>query len=416
MVYDGENNRLARIDADGTQNLFVAGHEIVVDTQGVMHATRTYAHNGEMIATRSTDTGLTWIGTTHQGTAAWAISAATLALTYRRQDPFGNERGDAVTWTATQQGFHTGTEDPTGLVSMGARFYDPTTGRFISRDPIRAYTDSQQINGYSYSSNNPINMSDPTGLWSCIDGDCSYHNNDGSLKNEEQCKKTGCGTGQCTKGSCGSTTEQPPMCELYPFCEGEGSGNGTGSSGNGGESNGGLTEEQGERLLEAATLTIADYLAGEEVDPKDLEWAKGILEWSLSLTLAQYGAGGVGVCATVTVQVIAAFSTDKCLMYTTKNGWITSDRLAGGAGLAAGASMTAGLVVTSAESANEIAGIDYYAEFDAGEGVVVGMQSAVSAASDWIISVYAGTGYSVCYYVGACKWSIGVGNSRVGLE
>ncbi|MCC3763010.1 hypothetical protein K3N28_07995 [Glycomyces sp. TRM65418] len=205
MLYDGENNRLGRIDADGTQNLFVGGQEIVVDPQGVVHATRTYSHNGEMVATRSTDTGLTWVGTTHQGTAAWAISAATMVLTYRRQDPFGNTRGESANWTATQQGYHTGTEDPTSLVSMGARFYDPTTGRFISRDPIQAFTDSQQINGYSYSNNNPVNMSDPTGLWSCIDGDCSYHNNDGSLKNKDECKKTGCGTGQCTRGSCGST-------------------------------------------------------------------------------------------------------------------------------------------------------------------------------------------------------------------
>lgn len=167
MIYDGENNRIGRIDADGTQNLFVGGHEIVVDPQGVVHATRTYAHNGEMVATRSTDTGLTWIGTTHQGTAAWAISAATLILTYRRQDPFGNPRGESADWTATQQGFHTGTEDPTGLVSMGARFYDPTTGRFISRDPIMAFVDAQQINGYSYAHNNPINSSDPSGLWDC---------------------------------------------------------------------------------------------------------------------------------------------------------------------------------------------------------------------------------------------------------
>lgn len=177
MLYDGENNRLARIDADGTQNLFVAGHEISVDPQGVVHATRAYSHNGDMVATRSTDTGLTWIGTTHQGTAAWAISAATLALTYRRQDPFGNNRGDAVNWTATQQSFHTGTEDPTGLVSMGARFYDPTTGRFISRDPIMAVSDSQQINGYAYAHNNPINSSDPSGLWDC-DAQCQaqYYN------------------------------------------------------------------------------------------------------------------------------------------------------------------------------------------------------------------------------------------------
>jgi RHS repeat-associated protein len=167
MVYDGENNRIGRIDDDGTQSLFVGGQEIVVDPQGVVHATRTYSHNGEMIATRSTDTGLTWIGTTHMGTATWAISAATMVLTYRRQDPFGNDRGEAVNWTATQQGYHTGTEDPTGLVSMGARFYDPTTGRFISRDPVTAFKDSQQINGYAYAHNNPVNFSDPTGLFDC---------------------------------------------------------------------------------------------------------------------------------------------------------------------------------------------------------------------------------------------------------
>lgn len=167
MVYNAENQRIGRIDADGAQNLFVAGHEITVDPQNIVHAVRTYDHNGEMIATRSTDTGLTWIGTTHQGTAAWAISAATMVLTYRRQDPFGNTRGNAVDWTATQKGFHTGTEDPTDLVSMGARLYDPAVGRFISRDPIMAFVDSQQINGYSYAHNNPINSSDPSGLWDC---------------------------------------------------------------------------------------------------------------------------------------------------------------------------------------------------------------------------------------------------------
>ncbi|GAB3660461.1 hypothetical protein GCM10028833_39820 [Glycomyces tarimensis] len=164
MIYNGANQRIGRIDADGAQNLFVAGHEITVDTQGTKHAVRTYSHNGEMIATRPTDDGLTWIGTTHQGTATWALSATTMILTYRRQDPFGNTRGNAVDWTATQQGFHTGTQDPTGLVSMGARFYDPTTGRFISRGPVQAFTDSQQINGYAYAGNSPVLKSDPTGL------------------------------------------------------------------------------------------------------------------------------------------------------------------------------------------------------------------------------------------------------------
>jgi RHS repeat-associated protein len=45
-----------------------------------------------------------------------------------------------------------------GLVKLGARFYDPVTGRFLSRDPIIGK------NPYAFASNDPINRADPTGL------------------------------------------------------------------------------------------------------------------------------------------------------------------------------------------------------------------------------------------------------------
>ncbi|WP_425315077.1 hypothetical protein [Streptomyces bingchenggensis] len=32
---------------------------------------------------------------------------------------------------------------------MGARDYDPTTGRFLSVDPVMDLTDPQQVNGYT---------------------------------------------------------------------------------------------------------------------------------------------------------------------------------------------------------------------------------------------------------------------------
>lgn len=50
------------------------------------------------------------------------------------------------------------------MIHVGARSYDPSTGRFLSVDPILATGDNQQINGYAYAHNNPVTFTDPTGL------------------------------------------------------------------------------------------------------------------------------------------------------------------------------------------------------------------------------------------------------------
>ncbi|NNM43192.1 MAG: hypothetical protein HKM07_02490 [Chlamydiae bacterium] len=50
--------------------------------------------------------------------------------------------------------------DPTGLIWMGARYYDPTIGRFISQDPIGRPICSDL---YSYANGDPINYYDPDG-------------------------------------------------------------------------------------------------------------------------------------------------------------------------------------------------------------------------------------------------------------
>lgn len=47
---------------------------------------------------------------------------------------------------------------------LRARYYDPLTGRFISKDPVKgALTNPQTQNPYAYALNNPINLSDPSG-------------------------------------------------------------------------------------------------------------------------------------------------------------------------------------------------------------------------------------------------------------
>jgi RHS repeat-associated protein len=53
-----------------------------------------------------------------------------------------------------------------GLIDMGGREYDPRLGRFLSEDPfVAAPLFSESLNRYSYTLNNPLAYTDPSGYW-----------------------------------------------------------------------------------------------------------------------------------------------------------------------------------------------------------------------------------------------------------
>lgn len=159
---DADGSRLIRRDRTGT-TLYLGETELRLDkASGKVEATRYYAHGGQSVAVR-TPAGLTWIASDHNGTASVQVEAATQAVTRRHMTPFGEDRGKAAGPWVGEQHFVGGTKDPTGLVHLGARDYDPSTGRFVSVDPIADFSDAQQINGYAYSNNNPVTFADPDG-------------------------------------------------------------------------------------------------------------------------------------------------------------------------------------------------------------------------------------------------------------
>ena len=61
---------------------------------------------------------------------------------------------------STPVGYENGYTDPTGLVYLINRYYDPSLRQFISVDP--AYSTTHQL--YGYVGENPVNGSDPSGL------------------------------------------------------------------------------------------------------------------------------------------------------------------------------------------------------------------------------------------------------------
>ena len=173
FVYDTTGQRLIRHERD-MSTLYLGRQEIQLNRKtGALTAIRYYTHGGSTIAVR-TGSGLTWVAGDQHGTEQVAIDSAKLTVDKRRFDPFGNPRGTQPTNWPDEKGFVGGTiDDTTGLTHLGARDYDPATGRFISADPIVDPANPQQINAYAYANNNPTTMSDPSGLY-IAEGDYGY--------------------------------------------------------------------------------------------------------------------------------------------------------------------------------------------------------------------------------------------------
>lgn len=166
-VYGVDGTLLLKTTPD--QSVLYAGDtEVTYDkSTSVTAAKRTYDTGLGILAVRHGDQpgDLTFqIADTH-GTAQVSLDATTLAPVYRYETPYGEARGTAPATWPNERGFlNKPADEDTGLTSVGARDYDPTTSRFLSVDPVLDTTSPAQMLGYSYANNNPITYSDPTGL------------------------------------------------------------------------------------------------------------------------------------------------------------------------------------------------------------------------------------------------------------
>ncbi|MEU6416118.1 RHS repeat-associated core domain-containing protein [Streptomyces spiralis] len=167
-VYDSDGNVLLR-KSPTESVLYLDGQEVRKTGPSVL-ATRYYTAGDTTVAMRTADGSggsvLTWLLSDAQSSTQLVIAAVGGTVTRRRYLPFGAPRSSADALpSTTDRGFVGQPEDDsTGLSLLGARMYDPALGRFLSPDPLNKPFSPQELNAYSYSVNNPVNYSDPSGL------------------------------------------------------------------------------------------------------------------------------------------------------------------------------------------------------------------------------------------------------------
>lgn len=164
-LYDANGSQMILRDPDQS-TLYLPGEELVYNkTTQAKTGTRYYSFNGRTLGEQTDLAAPTYLETDLHGTATVAVDSSTFAVTRRSLTAYGSPRGvGAGTWPDSHTFLDKPSDQFSGLIDVGAREYDPVTGRFISMDPVFQPGDPQTIGGYGYAANDPVNVSDPTGL------------------------------------------------------------------------------------------------------------------------------------------------------------------------------------------------------------------------------------------------------------
>ncbi len=161
--YDGAGHRIAR-RVNGVETRFVVDtargvDQVLEERDGDGNVVARHIHGLERLSVRDGGRERWLLGDGLGSVHRWVDGNGTAGESYA-YDVFGNVTSgpnDANEWLFTGER----TDPVSGLIHLRARYYDPETGRFVSRDPIGVLGG---VNCYAYGRNNPVNFTDPAGL------------------------------------------------------------------------------------------------------------------------------------------------------------------------------------------------------------------------------------------------------------
>ena len=167
-THDGMGRRVARTDSTGTSQYLYGNLNqpfqltAMRDPAGLL-STFYYDDAGVMFS-MDKNSSRYYIATDQVGTLKVVSDSTGTIVKAMTFDSFGFPQLDSNPSLTVPVGFAGGlTDENTGLVRFGYRDYDPYTGRWTAKDPI--FFKGGQGNLYVYVQNNPINLTDPTGLF-----------------------------------------------------------------------------------------------------------------------------------------------------------------------------------------------------------------------------------------------------------
>ena len=163
-IYDADGNVLLKTDPT-TKTLYLPGEQITLDTSANTATGARYLPlpGGGTVVRTGTGTNYAFEITDPHGTSDLYLDSTAQTPTWRQFTPYGAPRGTTTSWIDDRGFLNKPADTTTGLTDVGARQYDPTTGAFISPDPLLEVTDPEQLNGYDYAGDNPVTHADPTG-------------------------------------------------------------------------------------------------------------------------------------------------------------------------------------------------------------------------------------------------------------
>ena len=174
--YDGDGLRTWKQNTAGKTYFLYDGTQPVVEetSTGAFAASNTYGIGDAFgLVSRHTSGGSVFYTFDERGNVSQRTSSTGSVVSSDLYDAYGAKSstgGADVFGYEAEAGYYTDGE--TGLVLCTHRFYDPSTGRWLTRDPIEY---KGGINIYSYCNNDPINECDPPGTHGLGKYSCSAY-------------------------------------------------------------------------------------------------------------------------------------------------------------------------------------------------------------------------------------------------